>query len=699
LRNSVSLEVLDEARRRLDEGDPRSAHRLAEEALEATRASGSTEHRWLAAHLAGEALFVMGDIAGARVHASEALRLSQAGGDPEALGSDLNLLGLIEAVEGRPEEAVFLLRRSYDLRAEGGGPDSSGAIESLSNLAFAMWATDDDDQALELHEEALRRSERAFGENHPRTAETLAALAVRLGAQPESRKRARKLHERALASAEAAHGPDSALVARLLANAAVARIDDGDLESAGRALERALELHERHFGPDSRWTGYVVHSRGDYAYELGRYDDARSAFERALVLRVRELGPERRETLDSARALANALKEGSFANAATEQAEELERVVRALHPDPADARPAEGGLDPAQAAEQLRRIAAGIENRATAEPSTSRSRPRVGSITAVDYHTGGEPFRIVTGGVEPPWGGTILERRRDALERLDHVRRLLVFEPRGHADMYGCFVVPPDDDGADLGVVFFHNAGYATACGHGTIALVTWALDEDVVERREGENHVVVDVPSGRLETWAHVQGDRVRSVRFRNVPSYVHAEGVELDDGTRVDLVFGGAFYASLPERIEPEELPRLIARGREIKRQIEAEHDVVHPLEPELRDVYGVVFWQDEGEDPLTQRNVAVFADGEVDRSPCGSGTSARLALLERQGRLPRGAEFVHRSIVGSEFRARVVGDAEVAGIPAVVTEVEGSAFRTGEHVFTLDPEDPLAEGFLLR
>jgi proline racemase/trans-L-3-hydroxyproline dehydratase len=320
------------------------------------------------------------------------------------------------------------------------------------------------------------------------------------------------------------------------------------------------------------------------------------------------------------------------------------------------------------------------------------------AISAVDYHTGGEPFRIVTGGVETPQGETILARRRDALQRLDRVRKLLVFEPRGHADMYGCFVVPPNDPGADLGVVFFHNAGYSTACGHGTIALVTWALDEGVVERHEGENHVVVDVPSGRLETWARVEAGRVRSVRFRNVPAFVWAEGLEVS-GRLVDVAFGGAFYASLEERVEPGELPRLIDLGRELKRSIEARGDVVHALEPELRDVYGVIFWQQEGESPLTQRNVTVFADGEVDRSPCGSGTSARLALLDRSGRLARGEELLHRSIVGSEFRARVVGDAEVAGVPAVVTEVEGAAHRTGEHVFTLDPDDPLGEGFLLR
>jgi proline racemase len=319
-------------------------------------------------------------------------------------------------------------------------------------------------------------------------------------------------------------------------------------------------------------------------------------------------------------------------------------------------------------------------------------------IRTVDYHTGGEPFRIVTGGVEALRGASILEKRRDALERHDHVRRLLVHEPRGHADMYGCHVVEPNDGGADLGVVFFHNAGYSTACGHGTIALVTWALDEGIVTREEGENHVVVDVPSGRLETWAQVVDGRVRSVRFRNIPSFLWAEGVEAGDHV-VDVAFGGAFYASLEERVEPGELPRLIELGRELKREIEARQDIVHPLEPELRDIYGVIFWQEESEEPLTQRNVTVFADGEVDRSPCGSGTSARLALLHRAGRLPVGAELRHLSIVDTAFRGRVVEEAEVAGIPAVVTEVEGSAYRTGEHVFTLDPADPLADGFLLR
>jgi proline racemase len=314
------------------------------------------------------------------------------------------------------------------------------------------------------------------------------------------------------------------------------------------------------------------------------------------------------------------------------------------------------------------------------------------AVSTIDYHTGGEPFRIVTGGVEPIPGRTILEKRRFALEHLEDVRRLLVHEPRGHADMYGCFVVEPEDGGADLGVVFFHNAGYSTACGHGTIALVTWAIESGLIEAVEPETRVVVDCPSGRLETTALVENGDVRSVRFRNVPAYVHAREVEAA-GRSVDIAFGGAFYAFLPDWVVPEEVPRLIELGRAIKRDLERDHEIVHPLEPELNGIYGVVFWEHEDDGPPpAQRNVTVFADGEVDRSPCGSATSARMALLD----IP---ELVHHSIVGSEFRAWIVGRTEVSGLPAVVTEVEGSAHRTGSHEFVLEPGDELGTGFLLR
>ncbi len=335
-------------------------------------------------------------------------------------------------------------------------------------------------------------------------------------------------------------------------------------------------------------------------------------------------------------------------------------------------------------------------------------------ILTEDFHTGGEPFRIITGGVPALEGGTILERRRFARDHLDHVRRLLVNEPRGHADMYGCHVTPPNDDGADLGVVFFHNEGYSTACGHGTIALVTWALESGRVLPTGEETRVVLDVPSGRLSCTARWDepSRRVRSVRFRNVPSFMLARDVEIATERGpigVDVSYGGAFYGSVDVRalglaVDAASLPALVALQRELRPAIEAALEVVHPDEPELRGVYGIIFWQEEptGEGDgaaLTQRNVTVFADGEVDRSPCGSGTSARLALLHADGRIAVGQALCHLGIVGSTFIGRVVDVATVGGRPAVITEVEGSAHRTGRHEFVLDPGDPVGVGFLLR
>lgn len=331
------------------------------------------------------------------------------------------------------------------------------------------------------------------------------------------------------------------------------------------------------------------------------------------------------------------------------------------------------------------------------------------TIKCVDYHTAGEPFRILIGEVPELEGTSILDKRSYALDNLDHIRALVINEPRGHADMYGCFVTPPEDDGADLGVVFFHNAGYSTACGHGTIALVTWALESGRVPIGGDRTEVVVDAPSGRLWTVANRDGDKVASVRFRNVPSFVHATGVRADtkDGSlMVDVSYGGAFYASvdcadLDMAVERRNLARFITLGRVIKKSLESDHDVVHPEDDRIRDVYGVIFFErlEEENGKLCQRNVTIFADGEVDRSPCGSGTSARLALLDASGELSRGDELVHRSIVDTVFTGQVVDGTSVAGKDAVVTEVEGSAYLTGRHEFVLDPRDPVGPGFLLR
>jgi proline racemase len=333
-------------------------------------------------------------------------------------------------------------------------------------------------------------------------------------------------------------------------------------------------------------------------------------------------------------------------------------------------------------------------------------------VATIDYHTAGEPFRIVLEGAPEIPGATVAERRERAAadENIDFVRRLLCHEPRGHADMYGCFVVPPDDDGADLGVLFWHKDGYSTACGHGTIALGAWAVESRrVIAAPDGETAVTIDVPSGRVLARARLRDARVESVTFRNVPSYVLARAVELETSRgrlTVDVAYGGAIYASLDARaaglsVEPNALTGLISLGREVKRLLDGSEHARHPTDPRLSGIYGTILFEDlgDGDEGPHQRNVTVFADGEVDRSPCGSGTSARLALLSAEGRLDGSRVLRHGSVIGTEFLGRVTETVEADGHEALVTEIEGSAFRTGEHRFLLDPHDPLATGFVLR
>ena len=321
-------------------------------------------------------------------------------------------------------------------------------------------------------------------------------------------------------------------------------------------------------------------------------------------------------------------------------------------------------------------------------------------LAATDYHTAGEPFRIVTAGAPDIPGATVRDRREHAAqsEEIDAVRRLLCHEPRGHADMYGCFPVPPDDSGADLGVLFWHKDGYSTACGHGTIALGAWAVESGrVAAPSDGEVDVTIDVPSGRVVARVRLRAGAVEAVAFRNVPSFVIARGVEAA-GVRVDVAYGGAIYASAPAaafglRVVPDDLERLIGAGRAVKRALAGSDAARHPEDERLSGIYGTILYEELGE--LHQRNVTVFADGEVDRSPCGSGTSARAVLLAADGVLGDGRSLRHDSIVGTTFAARVTGD----GPDGVLTEVEGRAYRTGEHRFVLDPRDPLGTGFVLR
>lgn len=330
-------------------------------------------------------------------------------------------------------------------------------------------------------------------------------------------------------------------------------------------------------------------------------------------------------------------------------------------------------------------------------------------VRTVDYHTAGEPFRIVLDGAPPLRGDTVAERRGYAQSsaEVDRVRRLLVREPRGHADMYGCFLVEPDDSEADLGVVFWHQDGYSTACGHGTIALGVWAVETGrVAADPDGDTDVVIDVPSGRVHARVRQSAGRTTSVAFRSVESYVVARDVTLETArgpVSADIGYGGAIYAMVDAaetglRVDAKHYADLIDHGREVKRLLEPTEYARHRHDDRLSGIYGTIIYEDL--EPLPdgphQRNLTVFADGAVDRSPCGSGTAARVALLVDSGRLRDGEVLTHDSVIGTRFAARALPGA-TAG--TVVPEVVGSAYRTGEHLFLLDPHDPLETGFVLR
>jgi proline racemase len=334
-------------------------------------------------------------------------------------------------------------------------------------------------------------------------------------------------------------------------------------------------------------------------------------------------------------------------------------------------------------------------------------------INTVDYHTGGEPFRIVPNPPVSIPGDNVADRRARAIvdPAVDGLRQLLVREPRGHADMYGGFITPPDDDGAHLGVLFWHKDGFSTACGHGTIALGAWAVESGLVPVDPcGVTDVIVDVPSGRVVAKVHTDGERVIRVEFVNVPSYRIASAVPVQTShgeVKVEIGFAGAIYAhveasTLGLEVSAQHLDTLIEVGREIKWALNDQTVAQHRSDPRLSGIYGTIWFDDLGtieDGALHQRNVTIFADGEVDRSPCGSGTGSRVAVLAAQKRMRPGIKLVHDSVVGSRFIGQIGDTLSVDGHDAVIPIVTGTAHRTGEHRFHVDPYDELVPGFLLR
>jgi trans-L-3-hydroxyproline dehydratase len=328
--------------------------------------------------------------------------------------------------------------------------------------------------------------------------------------------------------------------------------------------------------------------------------------------------------------------------------------------------------------------------------------------STIECHTAGEPLRIVTAGIPLIPGATILERRRWVQEHLDHVRRALMHEPRGHADMYGCYITPPVTPQADLGVIFMHNEGYSTMCGHGVIALAAVAVATGMVPATTPETRVGLDTPAGFVEAFVEWDGQQTGRTRFRNVPSFLYRRDITVETpsfGTlTVDVAFGGAFYAYLEAAqagltVRPADYRGLIQLGDEVKHAVEAAIDVVHPLEPDLHGIYGTIIAGPPTAPDADQANVCIFADREVDRSPTGTGTAGRVAQLYAKGKLAKGQLFVNESIIGTRFTGQVLDETMVGDIPAVIPEVAGQGYIVGFGQWVVDPEDPVGEGFFLR
>ena len=331
-------------------------------------------------------------------------------------------------------------------------------------------------------------------------------------------------------------------------------------------------------------------------------------------------------------------------------------------------------------------------------------------ISTIDAHTAGEPLRLIVDGFPRPSGRTMLEKRAWVAKLHDRIRCALMQEPRGHLDMYGAVLTEPVAPASDAGVLFMHNEGYSTMCGHGVIAVVTIGLERSLFLGHGDPPQVVLDSPAGPIRARATIEqtGEslRVRSVAFSNVPSFVlHAalpvqiNGREL----RVDVAFGGAFYAVVDAEaigvpVVGSRLPELRRLGMAIKRAVESAVTVVHPLERDLAGIYGTIFTGPPGDESADLRNVTIFADAEVDRSPCGTGTCAVMAILTAMGLLDESRTFTHESIIGTRFQGRIVGRTRVGDYDAIVPAIEGSAWITGEHTFVIDDDDPLREGFRL-
>ncbi|MBI9060992.1 MAG: proline racemase family protein [Marinilabiliaceae bacterium] len=330
------------------------------------------------------------------------------------------------------------------------------------------------------------------------------------------------------------------------------------------------------------------------------------------------------------------------------------------------------------------------------------------SVKTIDLHTGGEPLRVLYGGLPAIQGKTILEKRRYFRDHMDHIRTGTMFEPRGHADMYGALITEPITKDADFGTFFLHNEGYSTMCGHAIIALTKLVFDTGMIEKEGDRPELIIDAPPGLIRAKAHRSKGVVESVSFLNVPSFLLLKDaiVEVPGiGTvQFDVAYGGAFYAfvnadELGIGLEEKDYNQLIDWGRRIKYAVMEKFPITHPYEPDLSFLYGTIFTGAPLDPNHHSRNVCIFAEGEVDRSATGSGVSARAALHYAKGELKINESITIESILGSTMEVKVTESTTYGPHKAVIPEVTGKAWLTGRNEFWFDPVDPLREGFIFR
>lgn len=327
-------------------------------------------------------------------------------------------------------------------------------------------------------------------------------------------------------------------------------------------------------------------------------------------------------------------------------------------------------------------------------------------ISTVDVHVYGEPLRIITGGWPEIKGDTQPERRAYCKENHDHLRKTLMNEPRGHHGMYGCIITPPATEHADFGVLFMHNEGWSTMCGHGIIAVITMGVETGKFEVENDERKFIIDSPAGEVIAYVTCENGEIVDISFENVPSFLYKKDYPIELNGRsftVDISFGGAFYAIVNSKdvgleVTKENIVEIQDLGMEIKHYIEDTIKVQHPLQSDLQDIYGVIFSDEPNNQEADLRNVTIFADRQIDRSPCGTGTSARVATLHARGALKEGETFLHEGITDGIFTSEILSQTKVDTFDAVVPKVAGRAFITGFHQFLVDERDEMPEGFII-